>query len=114
VADATTIFDTTPPASAASSGAYSNATVAVSYTASDAGGGSGLAKVDLYVRRPGDATATKVATDTSPGSTGSFSYSADPADGPYAFYTVATDYAGNVEPAPAAPGSSTPVATTAP
>src|SRR4051794_92656 len=102
-ADATTHLDTNLPTSAAQSPAsVTSNSFAVSYTASDPGTNpSGLAKVELYVKRPGDSSYTKAATDTTPGSSGSFNYSADAdAGGNYSFYTVATDKAGNAQAQP--------------
>ena len=85
----TTLVDTTPPTSNASSPALSNSTsLSVSYTASDSSGGSGLAKVDLYAKAPGQSSYTKVASTTSPNSSGSFSYTAAGGDGSYSFYTT--------------------------
>src|SRR5207237_9160973 len=54
---------------------------------------------------PGGAFA-KVATDSTPGASGSFAYTAS-VDGSYDFYTRATDKAGNLEAAPAGPESTT-------
>ena len=41
-----------------------SATMTVSYTAADNAGGSGLAKVDLYAKAPGQSAYGKVASDT--------------------------------------------------
>ncbi len=112
--ETTTLLDTTPPTSAASSPATTNSTsFSVSYTASDPGG-SGLAEVDLYAQAPGQSSYSKVASDTSGSSSGSFSYSATNGDGTYSFYTIATDKAGNVQATPASPNSTTLLDTTAP
>ena len=46
------------------------------------------------------------ATDSAPGASGSFSYTAIDGDGTYTFYTVATDNAGNVEVTPSADADS--------
>src|SRR4029079_217453 len=46
-------------------------------------------------------------TDSSPGSAGSFSYTAADGDGSYSFYTVATDKAGNVAGSPSGDADST-------
>ncbi|MCA1706325.1 MAG: right-handed parallel beta-helix repeat-containing protein [Actinobacteria bacterium] len=100
--------DATPPSSSASSPATSTATgFSVSYSASETGAGSGLTKVDLYAKGPGETSYSKVATDSSPSSSGSFSYNADKGLGTYSFYTVATDKAGNAEAAPDRADSST-------
>src|SRR5207253_1951878 len=53
-------------------------------------------------------------TDSTPGATGSFSYTAAAGDGTYSFYTVAVDKAGNREDAPTSADTSTFVDTTAP
>ena len=66
---------------------------------------SGLAKVDLYVKAPGQASYGKIASDTSGASSGSFPYTAAAGDGTYSFYTVATDKLGHVEAPPAAWGT---------
>src|SRR3954447_11409657 len=115
-ADSSTAVDTVPPSSSGNSPQYSTSNrFQVTYAASDLGtGASGLATVDLYVRRPGDAASTKVAGTTSPGSSGTLAYTADAGDGPYAFYTVATDAAGNTEAAPSSPDTSTLVDTATP
>jgi hypothetical protein len=105
--DATTDVDATAPTSSASADAYSRSTtLSVSYTAADGADGSGLARVDLYVRGPGDAGYSKVASDASPQAGGSFSYAAG-AEGTYGFYTVAIDQAGNAEAAPATADAAT-------
>src|SRR5207244_4817312 len=94
-----------PPTSHASSPTYSTSTtITVSYTASDVG--SGLDKVELWAQAPGDAGFSKIDTDSTPGASGSFSYSAA-GDGSYGFYTVAVDKAGNREAAPAAADTTT-------
>ncbi|GAB2758464.1 TolB-like translocation protein [Nocardioides pakistanensis] len=73
----------------------------VRYTARDEKAGSGLAKVELFVKTPGAASYTKVATDAGPAIDKVFGYTASAGEGAYRFYTVATDVAGNVEKAPA-------------
>src|SRR5439155_13980961 len=100
-----TFVDLSPPTSHASSPTYSaSTTITVSYTASDVG--SGLDKVELWAKAPGAASYSKFATDSSPGASGSFSYSAS-SDGTYSFYTVAVDKAGNSEAAPAGADTTT-------
>ena len=104
--------DTTAPASQASSPAATNSTaITVSYAASDAG--PGLATVELWAKPPGSPSYAKVATDTSPEASGSFDYTAEAGDGSYAFYTRATDEAGNYEVAPGSADSTTKLETTA-
>jgi hypothetical protein len=100
--------DTTAPSSKASSPATATAAGwTVSYTAADNTGGSGLAEVDLYAQAPGASTFSKVASDTTPGATGSFAYTAAAGNGAYSFYTLATDKAGNVEAAPSTADATT-------
>jgi hypothetical protein len=113
--NATTLLDTAAPTSKASAPAFSNSTsLAVPYTASDHSGGSGLAKVDLYVQGPGQSAYAKVATDTSGSASGSFSYTAAAGDGSYSFYTIATNKAGNVQATPTSPNATTLLDTVAP
>jgi hypothetical protein len=105
-ADATTLVDATAPSSSASAPAIAvSAPITVSYTASD--GGSGLASVELYVKKPGDSDYSKVASDSSPSASGSFSYTPDGGNGSYSFYTRASDRAGNTEAAPSSPDATT-------
>jgi hypothetical protein len=109
--DATTNLispDTTRPSSSMS-GLPTYATsspFAITYTASDNNGGSGLADVELWVKRPGDSGYSLAATDTSP-ATPSFSYAAGAGEGTYSFYTRAHDNAGNYETAPGSADDST-------
>jgi hypothetical protein len=102
-AQAVSLLDTAPPGSAATAPALTNAkTISVSYTAADTQGGSGVARVDLYARAPGQSGYTKAASDTSGSTSGSLSYAASSGDGTYSFYTIATDEAGNSQIAPSA------------
>src|SRR5439155_5920642 len=68
---------------------------------------AGLDKGDLSAKPPGDPRNAKVATDSTPGASGSFSYSATAGDGTYRFYTVATDKAGNAEASPSSADAET-------
>ena len=115
-ADTATLVDTEPPVSSAASPQYSTTTsITVQYSASDPlkdSSASGLDKVELWAKAPGGSFA-KVATDSSPGLTGSFSYTAS-VDGSYDFYTRARDKAGNYEDAPAGADTSTLVDTRKP
>ncbi len=106
--------DVTPPASSAAAlPAHEAATVFnVGYNATDAT--SGLAKVELFAKRPGDVGFVKVGEDNTPGATGSIAFTAGQGDGAYRFYTRATDHAGNTEPAPATEDASTVLDTHAP
>src|SRR2546422_6581282 len=56
-----------------------------------------LYRSELYAKAPGDSAYAKVATDSSPSASASFSYHATAGDGSYRFYTLATDKAGNGE-----------------
>src|SRR5207253_6604771 len=104
--DSTTKLDTTTPSSSASSPQYSSSTaITVTYSASDTG--SGLGSVELWAKAPGAGSFSKVATDSTPGATGSFGYTAAAGDGDYGFYTVAVDKAGNREAAPGAADTTT-------
>src|SRR5207248_2921327 len=107
-ADTETLLDTAKHRTSAAYRALSNSTtISVDYSASDAAPCSGLDKVDLYAKAPGDSGYAKVATDSSPGGSGSFSYSATAGDGSYRFYTVATDKAGNAEASPSSADAET-------
>jgi Bacterial Ig-like domain len=98
VEDTHTVFDATAPVTAASVDALSKTkTLTVGYTANDQGtDNTGVSNVDLYVKTPGASSFTLADTDSAPGATGSFTYTAID-DGEYAFYTVGTDGAGNIE-----------------
>jgi hypothetical protein len=106
-------IDKTKPSSSASSPAFNNtATIHVTYTASDNVGGSGLDSVELWVKGPSDSGYTQVATDATPGASGSFDYAVpasggDLVDGTYRFYTIAVDKAGNREATPSTPDGAT-------
>ncbi|HEY4428994.1 MAG TPA: chitobiase/beta-hexosaminidase C-terminal domain-containing protein, partial [Solirubrobacteraceae bacterium] len=94
-------IDTATPSSGATSGQFDNSgTIAVDAHAADASPSSGLARVELYVRKPGDSTFTLAHTNTDGSS--SFNYqvpssSGSPVNGSYSFYTIAHDGAGNDE-----------------
>ncbi|HEU4515434.1 MAG TPA: choice-of-anchor O protein [Nocardioidaceae bacterium] len=106
--------DVSAPVSTATSPRYSTSTgVRVRYTSADEASGSGLAKVDLWARAPGAASFSKVMTDTATRADGVFEYAAA-RQGAFAFYTVATDRAGNVENPPGAADCVTKVDTTPP
>ena len=109
-ADTTTAIvaaDTTKPVSEASSPAATNTSpFTVTYTAGDSGG-SGLDRVELWVRRPSQSTYALAATDATPASP-TFAYSPPSGtNGSYLFYTRAYDNAGNYEDAPATPPDTT-------
>jgi Concanavalin A-like lectin/glucanases superfamily len=110
--------DSTAPSSTAAAPATAQpGSIPVSFTASDPAGPSphvhdpsGLAGIDLYVKGPGEPGFAKVAG--APGSaSGSFTYAAS-TPGTYAFATVATDLAGNVEALPPGPDATTVVSAT--
>jgi hypothetical protein len=100
---ATVKIDTAKPSSQASAPAATNGGFTVTYTDSDAVPGSGVAKVELLVKGPSDATAQVVATDSGVAIDGAFSYTPNEGQGLYDVYTRATDVAGNVEAAPITP-----------
>src|SRR5207253_5201615 len=111
--DSVTILDRVAPTSSATSPQYSTSTtITVSYTASD--DRSGLGSVELWAKAPGSSSFSQVATDSAPGATGSFGYSAAAGDGSYAFYTIAVDKAGNREVAPTGADTTTLLDTGAP
>src|SRR5439155_11763918 len=64
-ADTTTLLDTQPPTSSATSPQYSTPTaISVSYRANDPGANaSGLDKVELWAKAPGESAFSKVATE---------------------------------------------------
>ena len=105
--------DETAPASKATSPRYDAGDgFRVRYTAADEADGAGLAKVDLFVKAPGATSYSKVATDTGDGVDGFFRYVPAADEGAYAFYTLATDAAGNAEAAPSAADCTTVVDST--
>ncbi|HVM16160.1 MAG TPA: chitobiase/beta-hexosaminidase C-terminal domain-containing protein, partial [Gaiellaceae bacterium] len=109
----TVMVDEAVPVSAASAlpAYHAGTSITVEYTASDSG--TGVAAVELWVRRPGDAGYALAATDVTP-ETPSFSYVADAGDGTYLFYTRAKDKADNHEAAPGSADTSTVVDTQKP
>ncbi len=112
--NATTLLDTVAPTATATSPATAGASFNVSYTASDNPGGSGLARVDLYAKAPGDTGYTPVASDNSGHTSGSFNYTATAGSGTYSFYTIAWDNAGNTQTTPTNPQTTTIVSTAPP
>ncbi len=110
--DASTVLDSVAPTSAADAlPAYSGATVAVTYTASDAT--SGVDEVELWIDGPGAGGYALADTDTTPASP-TFSYDTTEGDGTYRFYTRARDNAGTTETAPGSEDAATIVDTTNP
>jgi hypothetical protein len=96
----------TSSASAPASADTSDSSIAVAYTAD--GTGADLATVDLYVMGPADTDFAKAASDSTPAGSGArFDYAATQGAGEYAFYTRATDAAGNAEDAPGAADAKT-------
>jgi hypothetical protein len=76
-----------------------------------------VASVELWVKAPGGSSYSKTATDSTPGASGSFTYTvptsgAATVDGTYSFYTISTDKAGNRESVPGAPDATTTESTT--
>ncbi len=102
------MVDQTAPASSANSlPAYERSRqFTVTYVASDPNNGAGLHNVTLWFKAPGKGWAVFQAQPTT--GSGSFTFTAV-TDGLYAFVTIATDNAGNVQPWPAANNTSTTV-----
>jgi VCBS repeat-containing protein len=98
VGDDSTVYDTTPPTSQATSPAYDNGgSIAVDWTASDAGG-SGVANVVLWYRLNAGTWTDSGLSQV--GGSGTFTFNPPGGSGTYCFYTIATDNALNVEAAP--------------
>jgi len=97
------VYDTAAPNSSASSSAYANGAIAVSWIASDAT--SGLATVQLWVKFGSGGTWSSTSLSQS-GTSGTFDYIPASGNGTYYFATVATDHAGNVEASPTGAGDS--------
>jgi hypothetical protein len=99
--DGSTIYDTVPPSSAASSPSYTNLqTIPVSFTV--APDFSGLDYVRLYYRHEGESWAGTAYTSTE--SSGVLDFAASDGDGSYDFQTIAIDNAGNPEAGPSGGG----------
>src|SRR5207302_9211430 len=111
-------LDTVAPSSGATSAQFDNTgTISVDAHASDASPSSGVASVDLYVKKPGDSSFSLAHTNSDGSS--SFNYTVPttegkPVNGSYAFYTIAHDKAGNDEAAKSAAETSTLEDTVAP
>ena len=101
--------DTAPPTSSASSPGYATSpSFSVSYLAADPGvNPSGLDTVEIFVKVPGAGSYVSAHLFSSAAASGSFTYTAVDGDGNYAFYSVATDKAGNVEVSPLSPDTTT-------
>jgi len=113
-AQASVVYDVSPPTATASSPAYAGGGFTVSVPYGDAA--SGTTSVGLYVKRPGDAAFGLAATQSFAASlagTSSFTYTPALGEGAYGFYAVATDAVGHVQATPA-PQSSTFYDATAP
>jgi hypothetical protein len=96
------VADDMPPASSASSPAYANTVpISVSWSAGD--DNSGVNSTTLWVKY-GSGGAWNATDLSQPGHSGIFDYIPAAGDGAYYFATVATDYAGNIEPAPIGSG----------
>jgi hypothetical protein len=118
LAQATTLVDLTPPTSSVNAlPTFTTVTTfTVSYTANDPGSDpSGLYEVDVYVKGPTDSRYNLAHAFTSGSlSSGSFTYNAGEGDGSYAFYSIATDVAGNMQAVPSGPNTTTLVDTAGP
>jgi len=102
-ADDSTIYDSTKPVSSCSSPTYGSSPINVTFSASD--GGTGLANTKLYYSYSGGSYT--YSGDESSGGSGSFCFVPTDGEGTYAFYTIATDIAGNSEDAPESADSTT-------
>jgi hypothetical protein len=99
--------DTHAPSSTASAPASTHSSpFKVTYTATDPRPSSGLSRVELWARRPGDAKFSKVAVDTPPNASRLLLYTPRAA-GTYRLCTRARDKAGNYERAPSTPDATT-------
>jgi hypothetical protein len=102
------------PSSVATSPSLVNQkTFVVSYRYDD-GGGSGVERVILFVKKPGAMSFNRARLDIGTEVDGKFGFVARAGDGVYRFYTVAVDEAGNREAAPAVADTRTRVDTVAP
>jgi hypothetical protein len=101
-------LDASEPISSAAAPAFTNSTsIQVDYTASDPGP-AGLAQVELWAKAPDAGSFSKVATDSTPSTSGEhFDYTASAGEGTYRFYTIAVDQAGNVEVVPGSEDAAT-------
>jgi len=112
--------DETPPVSSVGSmPSYVNSTlVPVPFTSSDTGGAV-VAYLELFSRKGTAGTFTKYAPSSNPSGHWTvgpilFDISSSGGDGPYAFYTVATDSLGNTEQPPSVPDATVVVDTSPP
>ena len=71
------------------------------------GPASGLDTVEIFVKVPGAGSDVSAHLFSSAAASGSFTYTAVDGDGNYAFYSVATDKAGNLEVSPLSPDTTT-------
>lgn len=100
--------DTHRPSSTASAPATTRRSpFNVTYTASDPSPSTGLSLVELWARRPGQTAFTKIATDRTPTTSRSFSYTPRAGAGTYRFFTRAKDKVGNYEAPPAGSDATT-------
>jgi hypothetical protein len=100
-----------PPQSSASAPTVTNhRKIPVTYAVTDVD--STVAKVELFVKKPGSKVARRAAVDTT--LDGQFLYDTRGVNGTYRFYTVGVDQQGNVERAPRTPDAVTVLDTVAP
>ncbi|HKZ48527.1 MAG TPA: Ig-like domain repeat protein, partial [Thermoplasmata archaeon] len=111
--DASTTVDTGPPISSVNALPAYRTTVTFTVTATASDAGSGVASVELFYHHDSGPWVSWGVDTASPWSW-LFDTSTTGGDGPYGFYTVATDVLGNVEAAPGSPDASTVVDTVAP
>jgi hypothetical protein len=93
--------DRAAPSSQASVAGTAGPELAVGWSAEDASPSWGLERVDLYAKGPRDAAFSRVSSVATTETSGRIPFVASQGTGEYAFYTRATDAAGNVEDAPA-------------
>lgn len=100
--------DEVAPTSSATAPATAGGSITVNWTASDTGG-SGLARVALWVRAPGQTNFSEVAVAPGAATSGTFTYTPSAGPGDYAFFTLAEDASCGREAPPASPDAVTTV-----
>ena len=96
-ADTQTVYDATAPSSSCTGPGWASTSIALNFTASDAGG-SGVALTYLWYRYEGGSWYQS--GEPAGGESGTFSFTPPSGDGTYSFYTIARDRASNEETAP--------------
>jgi len=101
--DDATVLDSSEPSSVCASPEIASTLFTISFDADDAG--CGINRTSLFVSFQGGAFTEW--GDPVEGDSGAFEFAAGEGDGPYGFYTLALDRAGNEEPPPASPDTIT-------